>query len=132
MAETREPPNDDRRLCHRHLVSQNEPRAPVRTEPRPRSGETGWKPILHCFAVGKATIPTFVTNPAHCRVRSNVDYLARETLILERGLGLGVSVFHGRFPTELYAALFINSDTLYPDQISDLHYIFHAFDTEIR
>jgi hypothetical protein len=114
------------------LSGENEPRAPVGRSPASVREKTGWKPILRCFPISKTTISMFVTNPPHCRVRSNVDYQARETLILQRGLGLGVSVFHGRFATELHAALFINSNTLHPDQISNLHHIFHTFDAEIR
>src|SRR5258707_966670 len=51
---------------------------------------------------------------------------SRELLVLQSVLGFGVALPHGHLATELHATLVIDSDAFYPDQVSDLHHVFHA------
>jgi hypothetical protein len=78
------------------------------------------------------TLLMFVTNPPALSGSFKRRLIRSRTLFLQRGLGLGVPVFHGGFATELHATLIVNSNTFHPDQVSDLDHVFHAFDTEIR
>lgn len=116
---------------------QNPRKRAIRAIERAKKVESGqstvleWKKSSAEFQLSSSSSP--LAAPVYCLL-STVYFLpsGEQSLRLERGFRLGVTLFHRSFAAQLYATLLVDADTFHPDNIADLDDVLHGPDAEIR